>query len=113
MAIGYRAGNGIGIHHFVNLWRRVLHCVGLAVAKVLLRLLITTFLPSDRPVEIVVDETLERRWGRKITKRGHWRDSRQSSRQRNVTTSGLRWVVMAVIVPMPWTNQRKPMEATF
>src|SRR5438270_8586755 len=56
----------------------------LAVAKVLLRLLIATFLPPDAPVEIVVDETLERRWGRKIKKKGHWRDSIASSHGQNV-----------------------------
>src|SRR3712207_8506448 len=49
-----------------------------------------SFVGAGGTVDIVIDETLERRWGRKITKRGHWRDSVQSSKQRNVTTSGLR-----------------------
>jgi hypothetical protein len=53
-----------------------------------------------------MDETLERRWGRKISKRGHWRESLRSSKKRSVSTSGLRWVTMALVVTLPWTNLR-------
>ncbi len=88
-------------HHVLNraTWS------SLRVSHILLNLILATFCDPGGGITIAIDETLERRWGRKITKRGHWRDSRQSRRQRNVTTSGLRWVVMAVVVPMPWTNQ--------
>ena len=79
---------------------------GLAVAKVLLRLLIATFLPPDAPVEIVVDETLERRWGRKIKKKGSWRDSVASSHGQNVAAMGLRWLVAALVVKLPWSSRR-------
>jgi len=87
-------------HHVLNrsTWS------GLTVSRILLKLLVSTFVTSGGTVHIVIDETLERRWGRKITKRGHWRDSQLSSRQRNVTNSGLRWVVMAVVVTLPWTR---------
>src|SRR5205807_8201438 len=57
-------------------------------------------------VEIVIDETLERRWGPKISKRGDFRDSLRSSKERSVSTSGLRWVTMALVVSLPWTKQR-------
>jgi len=53
----------------------------------------------------VIDETLERRWGTKISKRGHYRDSARSSRERSVSSPGLRWIVMAVVVTLPWTQQ--------
>lgn len=79
---------------------------GLAVAKVLLQLLITTFLPADAPIEIVVDETLERRWGRKIKKKGHWRDAIASSHGQNVAAIGLRWLVAALVVKLPWSSRR-------
>ena len=75
---------------------------GLAVSRVLLKLLITTFLPTNAPVEIMVDETLERRWGRKIKKKGHWRDSAASSHGLHVSTVGLRWLVAALVVKLPW-----------
>ena len=53
----------------------------------------------------VIDETLERRWGPKITKRGHYRDSRASSKTRSVAASGLRWIVLALVVTPPWTSR--------
>jgi hypothetical protein len=76
---------------------------GLAASQVLLQLLVSTFVGSKATVTIGVDETLERRWGPQIHKRGHWRDSLASSKKTNVTTSGLRWLVFAVVVNVPWT----------
>jgi len=78
---------------------------GLEATKIMLHLLIKTFVASDAPIEIVVDETLERRWGRKIKKRGHWRDSPASSRKQNVTSSGIRWLVAALVVKLPWSSR--------
>lgn len=52
-------------------------------------------------MDLVIDETLERRWGSKISKRGHYRDSALSSRERSVSSPGLRWIVMAVVVTLP------------
>lgn len=57
-------------------------------------------------VEIVIDETLERRWGRKISKRGHDRESLLSSKERSVSSSGWRWITLALIVVLPWTKLR-------
>jgi hypothetical protein len=87
-------------HHLLNRasWS------GLAVSGLLLRLLVSTFVASGATVELVMDETLERRWGRKISKRGHWRDSLASSKGMNVSTSGLRWLVLAVVVKLPWSQ---------
>src|SRR5712692_6980050 len=78
----------------------------LAVSRRLVQVLVSTFVRAGGTVEIVMDETLERRWGRKISKRGHWRDSLRSSKERSVSTSGLRWVSMALVVSLPWTNLR-------
>jgi DDE superfamily endonuclease len=78
----------------------------LAVSRRLLQVLVQTFVHAGGMVEIVMDETLERRWGRKISKRGHWRDSLLSSKERSVSTSGLRWVTMALVVTLPWTKRR-------
>src|SRR5437016_12346241 len=38
--------------------------------------------------------------------RGHYRDSALSSRERRVRSPGLRWIVMAVVVTLPWTKQK-------
>lgn len=76
---------------------------GLAVSQVLFRLIVNTLVGVRSSITIAVDETLERRWGPQIRKCGHWRDSLASSKQMNVTTSGLRWLVFAVVVNVPWT----------
>lgn len=75
----------------------------LAVSRQLLLLIVETFVPTGASVDLVIDETLERRWGSKISKRGHYRDSALSSRERSVSSPGLRWIVMAVVVTLPWT----------
>jgi len=77
----------------------------LTLSRLLLQLLVSTFVQTGGTVEIVIDETLERRWGRKISKRGHYRDNLQSSKGQSVSTSGLRWVVMMLVVQVPWTRR--------
>jgi hypothetical protein len=77
----------------------------LAASRCLLLLIVERLLPADAPVEIAIDETLERRWGPQIHKRGHYRDSALSSRKHSVSSPGLRWIVMAVVVPVPWHSQ--------
>ena len=49
----------------------------------------------------VLDETLERRWGQRINKRGHYRDPLASSRKHSVSTSGLRWIVLTLVLTPP------------
>jgi hypothetical protein len=77
----------------------------LAASRCLLRLIVDSLLARDAAIEIAIDETLERRWGPQIHKRGHYRDSALSSRKRAVRSSGLRWIVMAVVAPVPWSSQ--------
>ena len=60
--------------HFSN-YHRVLNrdqWSSFALARILLHLLITTFLPTERTLVCGIDETLERRRGRKIRKLGIW-----------------------------------------
>jgi DDE superfamily endonuclease len=47
-------------------------------SRVLLRLLAETFVP-ECPLVLGIDETLERRWGKKIAAKGIYRDSVRSS----------------------------------
>ena len=76
----------------------------LEVSRRLVQVVMSTFGGGTR--DIVIDETLERRWGRKIHKRGHYRDSLLSSKERSVSNSGLRWITMALVVTLPWTKLR-------
>jgi hypothetical protein len=77
----------------------------LALAQVLLRLLVTTFVPGDQPLVFGIDPTIERRWGRKITARGIYRDAVRSSDSHFVKTSGLRWVSLMLLTAIPWTQR--------
>ena len=51
-----------------------------AVASWLLRLLVASFLGADATVVIGFDDTIERRWGHKISARGIYRDPVRSSK---------------------------------
>lgn len=77
----------------------------LAASRCLLLLIVSTLLPAGAVIEIAIDETLERRWGPQIHKRGHYRDSALSSRHQSVSSPGLRWIVMAVVVSVPFCPQ--------
>jgi len=96
------AGNWSTFHQVLNRAR----WSPLAVSRQLLFLIVETFVPAGTCVDLVIDETLERRWGSQISKRGHYRDSALSSRERSVSSPGLRWMVMAVVVTLPWTKQK-------
>ena len=71
---------------------------------VLLRLLVETFV-CEGPLVLGVDETLERRWGKKIAAKGIYRDPARSSHAHFVKASALRWVCVMVLVPIPWASR--------
>ncbi len=58
----------------------------------LTRQLVATLVETGEPVIIGVDDTMERRWGSRISARGIWRDPVRSSHGHFVKTSGLRWL---------------------
>jgi hypothetical protein len=92
-----------GDRHFTN-YHRVLNrdawsC--LAAGQVLLGLLLAV-LPADAPLVLAADDTIERRNGRKIAAKGCYRDPVRSSVKHPVRCFGLRWVVLAALVPVPW-----------
>lgn len=60
------------------------------VARVLLGLLVEAFVPEGDPLVVGIDETLERRWGKKISARGVYRDPVRSTHENFVKSSGLR-----------------------
>jgi hypothetical protein len=78
---------------------------GREVSRVLLGLLVRTFLSNGEPLVIGVDETIERRWGAKICAKGIYRDPVRSSHGHFVKASGLRWVCLMLLVPIPWAGR--------
>ena len=76
-----------------------------ALARRLLLHVLDRLLPAG-PVVIGIDDTIERRWGARIKARGIYRDPVRSSKGHFVKTSGLRWLSLMVIVPIPWAARR-------
>jgi hypothetical protein len=52
-----------------------------------------------------IDETLERRYGRKISARGVYRDPVRSTHETFVKSTGLRWVCVMLLVEIPWASR--------
>lgn len=76
----------------------------LAFSFQLLGLLNARFSKSKTLV-FVMDETIERRWGKKIKARGIYRDAVRSSKDHFVKCSGLRWISVMLVTPISWANQ--------
>ena len=74
-----------------------------AVARRLLCVVVERLVPTG-PVVIGLDDTIERRWGRRIGARGIYRDPVRSSHGHFVKASGLRWLSFMVLTPVPWTR---------
>ncbi len=74
----------------------------LEASRVLLGLLVKAFVPEGGPLLVGIDETLERRWGKKIAARGVYRDPVRSTHETFVKSSGLRWVCAMLLVEIPW-----------
>src|SRR5215208_2099306 len=76
---------------------------GREASRVLLGLLVKVFVPEGDPLVVGIDETLQRRWGKKISAKGVYRDPVRSTHENFVKSSGLRWVCAMLLVEIPWT----------
>ena len=97
---------GLGEVAGFAVYHRVLshgHWCSRALAHRLLQLLVAAFVP-DGPVVIGVDDSIERRWGARIAARGIYRDPVRSSRGHFVKASGLRWLSVMLLAPVPWAR---------
>jgi hypothetical protein len=72
---------------------------------ILLRLLVRAFVPADQPIVLGLDDHIERRRGAKIAAKGIYRDPVRSSKSFFVKTSGLRWVCLMLLAPIPWAQR--------
>jgi hypothetical protein len=89
-------------------YHRVLNRVkwsGLLISRILVTLLVATFLAASVPLIIAADETIERRSGDKIRARGVFRDPVRSSKKHVIHCFGLRWISMMLLVPVPWSTR--------
>ena len=92
--------------HFQNYHRVLNRAVwsSLEASRNLLGLLINTFARSG-PVILGLDDTIERRRGAKIRGEGIYRDPVRSSHSHFVKASGLRWLSLMLLAPIPWAKR--------
>lgn len=68
------------------------------------RLLLAAFAVFG-PVVLGLDDTIERRRGAKIKVKGIYRDPVRSSHSHFVEASGLRWLSLMLLAPIPWAKR--------
>jgi hypothetical protein len=75
-----------------------------AASRLMLGLLLDAFVPRG-PVILGLDDTIERRRGKRIGAKGIYRDPVRSSRGHFVKASGLRWLSLMLLAPVPWAGR--------
>ena len=88
---------------FVN-YHRVLNRArwrGREASHILLKMLVNRFVPNG-PLLLGIDDPIERRRGKRIQAKGIYRDPVRSSHSHFVKASGLRWVSLLLLAPVPW-----------
>jgi len=89
-------------------YHRVLNRAGwspLCLSRLLLGLLAATFLAPGAPLVLLADGTLERRRGRRIAYKGRFHDAVRSDGQQVVTSEGVHWLCLMLLVPVPWSRR--------
>ena len=92
--------------HFQNFHRVLNRAIWSSreASRVLLGLLVATFAVFG-PVVLGLDDTIERRRGAKIKAKGIYRDLVRSSHSHFVKASGLRWLSLMLLAPIPWAKR--------
>lgn len=75
------------------------------MSKLLLTLLMRLFIPEGVALVLLIDETLERREGKRIKYKGWFREALRSTAHKVVTSLGIRWCCVALLVPVPWSRR--------
>lgn len=92
--------------HFQNFHRVLNRAVWSSreASRVLLGMLVAAFALFG-PIVLGMDDTIERRRGDKIKAKGIYRDPVRSSHSHFVKASGLRWLSMMLLTPIPWAKR--------
>jgi DDE superfamily endonuclease len=99
---------GLAMEHRFTTYHRVLNrstWSALQASRMLLGLLVTHLVPPGAPIVLGADDTVERRSGRQITAKGCYRDAVRSTKKHVIRCFGLKWVVMMLLVPVPWARR--------
>ncbi|HET6386097.1 MAG TPA: transposase [Armatimonadota bacterium] len=89
-------------HHVFS--RANWYCMSLS--RILLSLLVKLFVPNAQGVEMVMDETLVRRWGKRILYKGIYRDGVRSTAKAPAFSPGIRWLCVCLLAKVPWCQRR-------
>ena len=73
--------------------------------RLLLMMLVDYFFDQSSPLIFGIDETIERRRGRRIKAKAIYRDPVRSSKSHFVKCSGLRWISLMLLTPISWANR--------
>jgi hypothetical protein len=95
-----------GEKHFQNFHRILNRAVWSSreAGRVLLNMLVAAFAVRGAVV-LGLDDTIERRRGAKIKAKGIYRDPVRSSHSHFVKASGLRWLSLMLLAPIPWAKR--------
>ncbi len=99
---------GMGNEKRFHKYHRVLNLAkwsGLRGSEKLLQLMVDTFFRPGQPLVFGIDESLERRWGRKIKARAIYRYGVRSSGSHFAKSSGLHWMCLMLLSPIPWAGR--------
>jgi len=77
----------------------------LRLSEILLQLIVAAFVPANAPLLLVIDDTLERRYGRRVPYKARSHDAVRSTTGHTVTTSGIRWLCVCALVHVPWSTR--------
>lgn len=77
----------------------------MVMSQLLLGLLILAFVPKGRPLLVLIDETLERRQGKKIGYKGWFRDAVRSTAPKVAVSLGIRGCCRCLLVDVPWSRR--------
>jgi len=90
--------------HYHQVLSRAVWSSGQA-SRILLALLLRYLDSGETPLVFGLDDTIERRWGPQIRARGIYRDPVRSSASHLVKASGLRWLSLMWLTPIPWAQR--------
>ena len=99
---------GIGQHGDFAIYHHMLNRARwspLQLSRVLSLLVAGRLGSSTEPLVFGIDETVERRWGRKIAAKGRYRDLVRSKDDQVVMTPGLQWVSLMLLTRIGWAGR--------
>ena len=76
-----------------------------SLSRILLKLLAKTFLAPNAPLILLIDGTLERRWGKRIAYKGRFHDAVRSASGHVQTSEGIHWLCVMLLVRIPWCQR--------